>query len=70
MKKETKEKLAVELTEKVYNDAGRPILKEVGGFFGAVAGFFNHVVAAPLHRLNAKFKIKPKHILKNYIRNI
>ena len=58
MDKDTKEKLTVELAEKVYDDMGSPIIKEVGGFFGAVASFFNNVVAAPLHRLNAKFKIK------------
>lgn len=65
MDDEEKLNLALKLADKVYDDTVSPISKEVGGFFGAVAGFFNNVVAAPLHRLNAKFKIKTEAYINN-----
>ncbi|MCL2556007.1 MAG: DUF4393 domain-containing protein [Firmicutes bacterium] len=60
--KKLKEKkdTAVELAGKVYDDGLKPAVKNAGGFFGALTGFFNHVVAAPLHKLNARFEIKTK----------
>ena len=53
------------LADKVYDDALSPAMKEVGGIFSALAGFFNNVVAAPLHRLNAKHKIKTQKFIDN-----
>ena len=61
-----KEKDVLEnLAEKAYDDVGKPALTELGGFFGAIAGFFNNVVAAPLHRLNAKYKLKTQMYIYN-----
>lgn len=47
-----------ELSDETIVPIVSPASKELGGFFGAIAGFFNNVLAAPLHRLNARFKAK------------
>ena len=65
MDKSNKEKTFLEIVDKVYDDALSPALKETGGFFSAITGFFNNVVAAPLHRLNASFKIKTEAYINN-----
>ena len=55
----------VALAARAYEDVS-PAVQEVGGFLGGVFGFFNHVVAAPLHRLNASFKFKTEVWIKNF----
>ncbi len=65
MDNKTEDKLTQKIAEKIYDDTASPALQEVGGFFAAITGFFNHVVAAPLHRLNAKFKIKTEAYIRN-----
>ncbi|MCL2847345.1 MAG: DUF4393 domain-containing protein [Firmicutes bacterium] len=55
----------LELANKAYDDI-RPVVQETVGIFGAFIGFFNHVVASPLHRLNSKLKIKTKALAQNF----
>lgn len=65
MEKKNLGQLIGNVPDKVYDDALSPAMKEVGGIFSALAGFFNNVVAAPLHRLNAKHKIKTQKFINN-----
>lgn len=65
MGKDNIEKAITEVAGDVYDDAMSPSMKEVGGLLGAVIGFFNNVVAAPLHRLNAKYRVKTEAYIRN-----
>ncbi len=47
-----------EVAKDLYNDTTKPTAKNVGGFFGALSGFFNHVVVYPLKKLNIKYEQK------------
>lgn len=42
----------------VYVDTLKPTAQNVGGFFGTLSGFFNHVVVYPLKKLNIKYQQK------------
>lgn len=68
MDKEKSSQIAEKIVDKVYDDALSPAMREVGGIFSAIAGFFNNVVAAPLHRLNAKHKIKTQKFIEDLYR--
>lgn len=50
--KETALSVAKETAKDVYADTVQPTAKNVGGFFGTLSGFFNHVVMYPLKKLN------------------
>ncbi len=50
--KETALSVAKETVKEVYADTVQPTAKNVGGFFGTLSGFFNHVVMYPLKKLN------------------
>lgn len=65
MGKERIEKAIAEVAGEVYADAIGPSMKEAGGLLGAFMGFFNNVVAAPLHKLNAKFRVKTEAYIRN-----
>ena len=56
--KETALSVARETAKDVYSDAVQPTAKNVGGFFGTLSGFFNHVVMYPLKKLNIKYEQK------------
>lgn len=47
-----------ELAKDVYADAVQPTTRNVGGFFGTLSGFFNHVVMYPLKKLNTEYEQK------------
>lgn len=49
---------AKEVAKDVYEDAIQPTTKNIGGFFGTLSGFFNHVVMYPLKKLNIKYEQK------------
>lgn len=51
---ETTKQVAVD----VYKDTTHPTAKNIGGFFGTLSGFFNHVVMYPLKKLNIKYEQK------------
>lgn len=46
--KEAALSVAKETAKDVYADTVQPTAKNVGGFFGTLSGFFNHVVMYPL----------------------
>lgn len=50
--------VAKETAKDVYEDAIQPTAKNVGGFFGTLSGFFNHVVMYPLKKLNVQYEQK------------
>lgn len=50
--KEAALSVAKETAKDVYADTVQPTAKNVGGFFGTLSGFFNHVVMYPLKKLN------------------
>lgn len=50
--------VAKETAKDVYEDAVQPTAKNVGGFFGTLSGFFNHVVMYPLKKLNSEYEQK------------
>lgn len=52
--KETALSVAKETAKDVYADTVQPTAKNVGGFFGTLSGFFNHVVMYPLKKLNIR----------------
>ena len=56
--KETALSVAKETVKEVYADTVQPTAKNVGGFFGTLSGFFNHVVMYPLKKLNIKYEQK------------
>lgn len=56
--KETALSVAKETAKDVYADTVQPTAKNVGGFFGTLSGFFNHVVMYPLKKLNIKYEQK------------
>lgn len=56
--KETALSVAKETAKDVYADAVQPTAKNVGGFFGTLSGFFNHVVMYPLKKINTKYEQK------------
>ncbi len=56
--KEVMVESAKQVTEEVYHDAIQSTAKNVGGFFGTLSGFFNHVVMYPLKKLNIKYEQK------------
>lgn len=56
--KETVLSVAKETAKDVYADTVQPTAKNVGGFFGTLSGFFNHVVMYPLKKLNIKYEQK------------
>lgn len=47
-----------EVAKELYNDTAKPTAKNIGGFLGALSGFFNHVVVYPLKKLNARYEQK------------
>lgn len=47
-----------EIAKEAYNDTVHPTAKNVGGFFGTLSGFFNHVVMYPLKKLNIEYEQK------------
>ena len=55
--KETALSVAKETAKDVYADTVQPTAKNVGGFFGTLSGFFNHVVMYPLKKLNMFMKV-------------
>ena len=56
--KETALSVAKETAKDVYADTVQPTAKNVGGFFGTLSGFFNHVVMYPLKKLNIRYEQK------------
>ena len=56
--RETVLSVAKETAKDVYADTVQPTAKNVGGFFGTLSGFFNHVVMYPLKKLNIKYEQK------------
>lgn len=56
--KETVLSVAKETAKDVYADTVQPTAKNVGGFFGTLSGFFNHVVMYPLKKLNIRYEQK------------
>ena len=56
--KETALSVAKETAKDVYADTVQPTAKNVGGFFGTLSGFFNHVVMYPLKKLNIQYEQK------------
>ena len=56
--KETALSVAKETVKEVYADTVQPTAKNVGGFFGTLSGFFNHVVMYPMKKLNIKYEQK------------
>lgn len=56
--KETALSVAKETAKEVYEDTVQPTAKNVGGFFGTLSGFFNHVVMYPLKKLNIRYEQK------------
>lgn len=56
--KETALSVAKETAKDVYTDTVQPTAKNVGGFFGTLSGFFNHVVMYPLKKLNIQYEQK------------
>ena len=56
--KEAALSVAKETAKDVYADTVQPTAKNVGGFFGTLSGFFNHVVMYPLKKLNIKYEQK------------
>lgn len=56
--KETALSVAKETAKNVYTDTVQPTAKNVGGFFGTLSGFFNHVVMYPLKKLDIKYEQK------------
>ena len=56
--KETALAVAKETAKDVYADTVQPTAKNVGGFFGTLSGFFNHVVMYPLKKLNIRYEQK------------
>ena len=56
--KETALSVAKETAKDVYVDTVQPTAKNVGGFFGTLSGFFNHVVMYPLKKLNIRYEQK------------
>lgn len=61
MKKDVKEGLKNAVTqaaEEIYEDGAKSAVKEIGGCFGTLAGFFNKVVLYPLKRLNIEYEQK------------
>ena len=50
--------MSKEVAKDLYNDTTKPTAKNVGGFFGTLAGFFNHVVVYPLKKLNIEYEQK------------
>jgi len=63
--KDKMEDAAVQLASKSYDDLAKPAAQDAGKLLGAVTGFFNHVVTAPLHKLNARFEIQTKAYIEN-----
>lgn len=49
-----------EIAKEVYTDGMKPAVKQVGGVFSTMAGFFNNVVLYPLKKLNIRFEQKAK----------
>lgn len=49
-----------EIAKDVYSDTLKPAAKNLGEIFGAITGFFNHVVMYPLKKLSAKYEFKAK----------
>ena len=56
--KENALSVAKETAKDVYADTVQPTAKNVGGFFGTLSGFFNHVVMYPLKKLNIRYEQK------------
>lgn len=56
--KEAALSVAKETAKDVYADTVQPTAKNVGGFFGTLSGFFNHVVMYPLKKLNIRYEQK------------
>lgn len=56
--KETALSVAKETAKDVYADTVQLTAKNVGGFFGTLSGFFNHVVMYPLKKLNIRYEQK------------
>lgn len=56
--RETALSVAKETAKDVYADTVQPTAKNVGGFFGTLSGFFNHVVMYPLKKLNIRYEQK------------
>lgn len=56
--KETASSVAKETAKDVYADTVQLTAKNVGGFFGTLSGFFNHVVMYPLKKLNIRYEQK------------
>lgn len=56
--KETALSVAKETAKNVYTDTVQPTAKNVGGFFGTLSGFFNHVVMYPLKKLDIQYEQK------------
>ena len=56
--KETMVEATKQIAEDVYSDTIHPTAKNIGGFFGTLSGFFNHVVMHPLKKLNIVFEQK------------
>lgn len=56
--KEAALSVAKETAKEVYEDTVQPTAKNVGGFFGTLSGFFNHVVMYSLKKLNIKYEQK------------
>lgn len=58
------DEITTEATEKiakeVYGDVVQPAAKEVGSFFGTLAGFFSKVVVYPLKKLNILYEQKAR----------
>lgn len=79
--KETALSVAKETAKDVYADTVQPTAKNVGGFFGTLSGFFNHVVMYPLKKLNNSSALRsamsPKklcyrqiHLLPDFLRSM
>lgn len=56
--RETALSVAKETAKDIYADTIQPTAKNVGGFFGTLSGFFNHVVMYPLKKLNITYEQK------------
>lgn len=68
--KETALSVAKETAKDVYADTVQPTAKNVGGFFGTLSGFFNHVVMYPLKKLNIDMSKRQSRLKKKWSTNI
>lgn len=68
--KETALSVAKETAKDVYVDTVQPTAKNVGGFFGTLSGFFNHVVMYPLKKSTLDMSKRQSHLKKKWRENI